>query len=130
MTDIKAIVTQDAIQNRILTIRGKQVTLDRDLAELYGVDTRTLNQTVKRNSDRFPEDFMFKLSDLEFNYLTSGYVISSWRGIRKPPYVFSEAGIAMLSFVLQSETAINLSIRIVEELVGEITVWDMLNSLK
>ena len=78
--------TKATIQSQIFTIRGKQVMLDRDLAVMYGVDTRTLNQAVKRNSDRFPEDFMFQLSNLEFSNLISQTVISSWGGTRKIPY--------------------------------------------
>ncbi|TCC99959.1 ORF6N domain-containing protein [Pedobacter psychroterrae] len=112
MSDIMSI-TQETIQNQIFTIRGKQVMLDRDLAVLYGVDTRTLNQAVKRNLDRFPIDFMFQLSDLEFSNLKSQIVISSWGGIRKPPYVFTETGIAMLSAILRSDIAVRASVQII-----------------
>jgi len=106
-------ITNETIQSQIFTIRGMQVMLDRDLAELYGVDTRTLNQAVKRNSDRFPIDFMFQLSDLEFGNLISQIVISSWGGIRKPPYVFTETGIAMLSAILRSDIAVRASVQII-----------------
>ena len=113
------------IENLIHVIRGKQVMLDRDLARLYGVEARTLNQAVKRNMERFPEDFMFQLSKEEFENLRSQIVtsseeeilksqnvISSWGGIRKWPYVFTENGVAMLSSVLRSQQAISINIQI------------------
>ena len=86
--------------------------LDKDLAELYGVETRTLNQAVQRNKDRFPEDFMFQLSRYEFEILISQIVISSWGGTRKLPYAFTEQGVAMLSSVLRSKQAIKVNIQI------------------
>jgi hypothetical protein len=88
------------IQNRIYEIRGVRVMLDFDLAELYGVETRTLNQAVKRNQKRFPPDFMFRLSQEEFNHLISQNVTSSWGGRRKLPTAFTEQGLAMLSGLL------------------------------
>lgn len=94
------------IQSRILTIRGVQVMLDRDLAELYGVDVRRLNEQVTRNRDRFPERFMHQLTKEEFADLKSQIATSSWGGVRKPPRVFTEQGISMLSVVLRSATAI------------------------
>ena len=113
------------IENLIHVIRGKQVMLDRDLARLYGVEARALNQAVQRNIERFPEDFMFQLSKEEFENLRSQIVtssekeilksqnvISSWGGIRKWPYVFTENGVAMLSSVLRSQQAININIQI------------------
>ena len=113
------------IENLIHVIRGKQVMLDRDLARLYGVEARALNQAVQRNRERFPEDFMFQLSKEEFENLRSQIVtsseekilksqnvISSWGGIRKWPYVFTENGVAMLSSVLRSQQAININIQI------------------
>jgi hypothetical protein len=87
--------------------------LDRDLAELYGVETRVLNQAVRRNEKRFPDDFMFQLTDEEFKDLISQNVTSSWGGIRKLPLVFTEQGVAMLSSVLNSETAIEVNIQII-----------------
>ena len=86
------------IQNRIFTIRGKQVMIDRDLALLYQVETKVLNQAVKRNLDRFPNDFMFQLSKAEFTNWRSQFVTSNSdkMGLRRPPYVFSEAGVSML----------------------------------
>ncbi len=106
------------IQNKIYEFRGQKVMLDRDLAEMYGVETRTLNQAVKRNLGRFPEDFMFQLSESEFQNLISQFVISSWGGTRKLPYAFTEQGVAMLSSVLRSETAIQANIAIVRAFVA------------
>ena len=113
------------IENLIHVIRGKQVMLDRDLARLYGVETFRLNEQVKRNIERFPEDVMFQLSKEEFENLRSQIVtsseeeilksqnvISSWGGIRKWPYVFTENGVAMLSSVLRSQQAISINIQI------------------
>ena len=86
------------IQNKIYEIRGQRVMLDRDLAELYGVTTGNLNKAVKRNIERFPERFMFQLTEHEFLRFQNG--ISSWGGTRKLPYVFTEQGVSMLSAVL------------------------------
>jgi hypothetical protein len=87
--------------------------LDRDLAELYDVETRVLNQAVRRNERRFPEDFMFQLTEVEFKSLISQNVISSWGGVRKLPLAFTEQGVAMLSSVLNSETAIEVNIQMI-----------------
>ena len=106
------------IENKIFIIRGVQVMIDRDIAELYGVETRVLNQAVKRNSERFPEEFMFQLTDKEFENLISQFVISSWGGTRKLPYVFTEHGVTMLASVLKSETAVKASIQIVKAFVS------------
>lgn len=100
------------IESLIHVIRGQQVMLDSDLARLYGVETRVLNQAVKRNIERFPEDFMFQLTEEDSQNLKSQNVISSWGGNRKPPYAFTENGVAMLSSVLRSKTAIEVNIRI------------------
>lgn len=100
------------IENLIHVIRGQQVMIDSDLARLYGVETRVLNQAVKRNIERFPEDFMFQLTEEDSQNLKSQNVISSWGGSRKPPYAFTENGVAMLSSVLRSKTAIEVNIRI------------------
>ena len=127
----------DAIRSRILTIRGVQVLLDRDLAALYGVTTGALNQAVKRNMNRFPERFMFQLDKTESEdlksqsvisspeemsdspaILKSQIVISSWGGSRARPYAFTEQGVAMLSSVLRSETAVLVSIRIMDAFVA------------
>ncbi len=105
------------IQNRIFTIRGLQVMVDRDLAELYGVMVKRLNEQVKRNKERFPVEFMFQLTNEEWNNLKSQFATSSWGGKRKLPYVFTEQGVAMLSAVLRSETAVKVSIKIMQAFV-------------
>jgi ORF6N domain len=106
-------LAEDEIINKIYSIRGRKVMLDRDLAELYGVETKVLNQAVKRNEKRFPEDFMFRLTEVEFKNLMSHFVTSSWGGTRKLPLAFTEQGVAMLSSVLNSETAIEVNIQII-----------------
>ena len=100
------------IQNKIYEIRGQRVMLDRDLAAMYGVETKVLNQAVKRNIKRFPNDFMFRINRQEIANLKSQIVTSSWGGTRKRPYAFNEQGVSMLSAVLRSPTAIQVSIRI------------------
>ncbi len=144
------LVSEEKIVNRIYFVRGKRVMLDRDLAEMYGVLTKVLNQAVKRNLRRFPDDFMFQLSQDELENLISQFVILSsngeisnlksqfvtsssktisrelmvqtgisslrkeaWGGTRKLPYVFTEQGVAMLSSVLKSDTAIDVNIQII-----------------
>ena len=111
--ELQALVAEQKILNRINVIRGEKVMLDRDLAEMYGVETRVLNQSIKRNLNRFPKDFMFQLSEKEFKNLISQNVTSSWGGTRKLPYAFTEQGVAMLSSVLNSEIAIEVNIRII-----------------
>jgi len=116
--DKSELVKFDDIQSRIYTIRGVQVMLDHDLAELYGVNTKVFNQSVKRNLDRFPERYMFTINDAEFASLRSQIVTSNGRGGRRYlPNVFTEQGVAMLSAVLKSETAINVSIRIIDAFI-------------
>jgi len=105
-------LSADKIKSRIYTIRGMQVMLDTYLAELYNVKTKVLNQAVKRNSERFPENFMFQISQGEFDNLKSQIVTSRWGGRRNLPYAFTEQGVAMLSGVLKSDTAIRISIQI------------------
>ena len=107
------------IENMIYEIRGKQVMLDRDLAKLYNVETRIINQSVKRNAQRFPEEFCFQLTNGEFEKWKSQIVMSNSDkiGLRKKPYVFTEQGIAMLSALLKSETAIKTSISIMNAFV-------------
>jgi len=100
------------IQSKIHTLRGQRVMLDFDLAELYEVENRALNQSVKRNARRFPEDFMFQLTWKEMKNVMSQIVISSWGGKRKLPYAFTEQGVAMLSGVLKSDKAIDTNIAI------------------
>ena len=111
----------DILQTKIYEIRGLRVMLDFDLSLLYEVETRVLNQSVKRNSDRFPSDFMFQLSKQEFDNLKSQIVISSsettWGGIRKLPFAFSEQGVAMLSGLLKSKKAIETNIAIMRTFV-------------
>jgi uncharacterized protein YjiS (DUF1127 family) len=111
--------TQTAIEGRILLLRGVRVMLSPHLAELYGVETRALVQAVKRNPDRFPEDFMFQLTAAEFTGLKSQLVTSNGRGgIRRAlPYAFTEQGVAMLSAVLQSPRAVQTSVEIVRAFV-------------
>ena len=104
------------IQNKIYEIRGQRVMFDRDLAELYGVTTGNLNKAVKRNIERFPERFMFQLTEQEFLIFQNG--TSSWGGIRKRPYAFTEQGVSMLSAALRSPTAIQVSIRIMDAFVA------------
>ena len=105
------------IQNRILEIRGKKVMLDYDLSYFYEVETRILNQSVKRNIRRFSADFMFQLTKEEWENLISQNVISSWGGKRKLPYAFTQSGIAMLSGLLNSDTAIDTNILIMRAFV-------------
>ena len=108
------------IRNCIYEVRGQRVMLDRDLAELYGVETRVLNQAVKRNIERFPEDFMFMMSEKEMNIWKSQIVMSNSikMGLRRPPFVFTELGIAMLSSVLKSDAAIQVNINIMRAFVA------------
>jgi len=113
------IVAQEVIENKIHVIRGKKVMLDRDLSDLYGVETRTLNQAVQRNGTRFPDDFMFQLTADEAESLRSQIVISNSRrgGRRYLPYAFTEYGVAMLSSVLNSERSIQINIQIMRAFV-------------
>ena len=128
------LVTDDFIKSRIITIRGVQVILDRDLAVLYGVEVKRLNQQVNRNLERFPERFMHQLSATEFSDLKSQIATSSlensrddlksqiatssWGGVRKPPRMFTEQGISMLSAVLHTPTAVKVSIKIMDVFVA------------
>lgn len=106
------------VQRKIYEIRGQRVMLDRDLARLYGVTTSALNQAVKRNMKRFPPDFMFQLANQEFALLKSQFVTSNWGGTRKMPHAFTEQGVAMLSGLLGSDTAINANIVIMRAFVA------------
>ncbi len=106
------------IQNKIYEIRGRRVMLDFDLAELYRTETRRINEAVKRNIKRFPDDFMFRLSSSEFSNLMSQNATSSWGGTRKLPYAFTEQGVAMLSGLLKSDVAINANIAIMRAFVA------------
>ena len=106
------------IQPLIRVIRGQHVMLDRDLSLLYKVETKRLNEQVKRNIERFPEDFMFQLSKDDVEILKSQNATSSWGGDRRLPYAFTEQGIAMLSSVLKSQTAVDVNIRIMRAFVS------------
>ena len=146
----------EVIRHRIYEVRGLRVMLDRDLAELYGVETRALNQAVKRNIDRFPDDFLFRLNKNEWTFLKSQFVISNTDattadnkdvatngdslksqfvisnrgGDRALPYAFTELGIAMLSSVLRSETAIQVNINIMRAFVAirhAVSAWQGVN---
>lgn len=117
--DSRVIVPMERIEKRIYLFRGKKVMIDSHLAELYGVQTKVLVQAVKRNIDRFPEDFMFQLTKDEFDTLRSQFVTSNERrgGRRYLPYAFTEQGIAMLSSVLYSKRAIRVNIQIMRAFV-------------
>nr|WP_315200777.1 ORF6N domain-containing protein [uncultured Flavobacterium sp.] len=106
------IIPEETITDKIYIIRNQKVMLDKDLATLYGVETRGLNQAVKRNIARFPDDFMFEISKDEFDNLISQIVTSSWGGTRKLPFAFTEHGVMMLSSVLKSDRAIQTNIQI------------------
>jgi len=116
MTNI--VIRQDIIEKKIYLIRNTNVMLDKDLAELYGVQTRVLIQAVKRNIERFPQDFMFQLTKEEFENLRSQIVTSNWGGRRYLPYAFTEQGVAMLSSVLHSKRAIQVNIAIMRVFVN------------
>ena len=109
-----------SIQQQIIVLRGKQTLLDRDLAKIYQVDTKVLNQAVKRNIERFPEEFRFQLTKEEFENWKSQIVTSNMdkMGLRKTPYAFTEQGVAMLSSVLRSDIAIQVSIQIMKAFVA------------
>lgn len=113
MSKTKSIgIPDEVVMSKIYVVRDQKVMLDEDLAELYGVETKRLNEQVKRNIDRFPEDFMFGLSEQEFADLKSQNATSSWGGRRKLPNAFTEHGVLMLSSVLSSQQAIQVNIQI------------------
>ncbi len=109
------LIQQENIENKIYTIRGYQVIFDRDLAKLYNVETKVFKQSVNRNIDRFPYDFMFELTKEELEKWRSQFVTSNSdkMGLRRSPYVFTEQGVSMLSAILKSKTAIDTSIQII-----------------
>ena len=111
------IIPREIVEKKIYFIREQKVMLDKDLADLYEVETKVLVQAVKRNMDRFPEDFMFQLNIQEFRHLRSQFVTSSWGGRRYPPFAFTEQGVAMLSTVLKSQRAIHVNIAIIRTFV-------------
>lgn len=110
-------VPTEIIENKILIIRGQKVMLDRDLSQLYEVETKVLNQAVKRNIERFPNEFMFQITKEELLNLKSQIVTSSWGGVRKLPYAFTEYGVAMLSSVLNSKKAVAVNIQIIQAFI-------------
>ena len=110
---IKPLLPDEKVISKIYVIREQKVMLDRDLAEMYGVETKMFNRQVKRNIERFPEGFMFQLTSEEFENLRSQNATSSWGGQRYLPMVFTEQGVAMLSSVLRSDTAIKVNIQII-----------------
>lgn len=109
------LLPDESIISKIYEIRSRKIMLDRDLASLYGVPTKVLNQAVKRHLNRFPEDFMFQLTKIELDYWKSQFVTSNSikLGLRKLPLAFTELGVAMLSSVLNSEQAVEVNIRII-----------------
>lgn len=111
--DHGVMIPDEVIMKKIYLIRGQKVMLDMDLAELYNVETKQLKRAVRRNYSRFPADFMFELSQEELENLRSQIGTSSWGGVRYPPMAFTEQGVAMLSSVLGSDTAILVNIRII-----------------
>ncbi len=112
MNELQSILPDETLMNKIYLIRGEKVMFDTDLADLYGVETKRLNEQVKRNIERFPDDFMFQLTQEEFKILRSQIATSRWGGRRTLPYVFTEHGVLMLSSVLNSDLAIKVNIQI------------------
>ncbi|MDE3058654.1 MAG: ORF6N domain-containing protein [Bacteroidota bacterium] len=112
-----SLIPIEVIERRILLVRSQKVMLDKHLAELYGVQTRDINKAVNRNIDRFPKDFMFQLTNVEFKNLMFHFGTSSWGGTRKLPRVFTEHGILMLSSVLRSKRAVQANIAIMRTFV-------------
>jgi hypothetical protein len=113
-----SLIPRERIEEHIYLLRGEKVMLSTDLARLYQVAPRVLVQAVKRNADRFPNDFMFQLSNEEFHNLKSQFVTSSWGGLRRAtPYAFTEQGVAMLSSVLRSKRAVHVNIEIMRAFV-------------
>jgi len=111
--ELQALVAEQKILTRIYVVRNQKIMLDEDLAEMYRVETRRLNEQVKRNINRFPKDFMFVLTEKEYENLKSQNATSSWGGRRKLPNAFTEQGVAMLSSILNSDVAIEVNIRII-----------------
>lgn len=108
---------EEVITSRIYTLRGQKVIFDFDLAQLYGIETKMLKRAVKRNLDRFPEDFMFELTPEEFANLRNQFGTSTWGGTRYMPFAFTEHGVVMLSSVLNTTVAINASIKVVRAFI-------------
>ena len=110
MTDKIVGIPDEVLLSKIYMIRDQKVMLDKDLSELYGVEIKRLNEQIKRNVERFPEDFMFQLSNEEWDSLKSQFATSTWGGVRNLPYAFTEHGVLMLSSVLNSKQAIQVNI--------------------
>lgn len=117
MAGKNTLIATKSIESKILLIRGQKVMLDADLAELYGVETKRLNEQVRRNAERFPEDFMFQLSEKEFVNLKSQFATSSWGGRRKLPNAFTEHGTIMAANVINSQRAVEISVHVVRAFV-------------
>ena len=117
ITDAAIVLSPEKVQQMIHIIRGERVILDRDLAQLYGVETKVLNKQVQRNIERFPEDFMFQLTNQEFKNLRFQNGTTSWGGSRYLPHAFTEEGVAMLSGLLRSPVAIQMNIQIMRAFV-------------
>jgi len=117
--ELQALVLEQKILSRIYVVRGEKVMLDRDLAELYGVETKRLKETVKRNKERFPRDFMFEMTAKEFEKwrATTSLTASDKQGLRYAPYCFTEQGVTMLSCILNSKTAIEVNLRVIRVFV-------------
>ena len=124
LTAKQALVAYEVVVSKIVVVRGQRVMITQDLAELYGVEAKVLMQAVKRNAARFPADFMFSLSEQEFTNLKSHIVTSSWGGLRKMPFAFTEQGVAMLSSVLRSDRAVSVNIEIMRAFVHMRTMID------
>jgi hypothetical protein len=114
---MKSLIPAERIEKKIYIIRGQRVMLGQDIADIYGVEVRALIQTVKRNIGRFPRQYMFQLNENEYINLKSQIVISSWGGSRVFPYAFTEHGVVMLSSVLKSKKAVQISLVVVEAFV-------------
>jgi phage regulator Rha-like protein len=117
--ELQALVIEQKILNRIYVVRGEKVMLDRDLAELFGVETKRLKETVKRNIERFPKDFMFEMTDAEFKKWRETVVLNAAdnQGLRYAPFCFTEQGVTMLSCILNSKIAIEVNLRVVRVFV-------------
>lgn len=117
--ELQALVTEQKILNRIYVVRNEKIMLDRDLAELYGIETRVLKQAVKRNIARFPKDFMFEMTANEFKKWKESAALSAAdkQGLRYAPFCFTEQGVTMLSCILNSKTAIEVNLRVVRVFV-------------
>lgn len=117
--ELQTLVTEQKILNRIHIVRGEKIMLDRDLAELYGIETKVLKQAVKRNRERFPKDFMFEMTAKEFKKWKENTILSAAdkQGLRYAPFCFTEQGVTMLSCILNSKTAIEVNLRVIRVFV-------------